>query len=92
MKFTLNHTRAFMGNDISVVVEAGDGESIHSVETKLDGFSLGEDVLESSSDSYQRVFSGAGDAGSGTEHTLVVSVEQDDGKEHSSTSIWTDPV
>ena len=92
MKFTLNHSRALTGNDISVDVEAEGEEAIQRVETKLDGFSVGEDELENSSDSYQRVFSGAGEAGPGTEHTLVVTVEQGDGKVHSSTCIWTDPV
>jgi hypothetical protein len=92
MKFTLNHSRAFTGNDISVVVESDGEESIQRVETKLDGFSLGEDALEDSSESYERVFRGAGDAGPGIEHTLVVSVEQRDGKIHRSTCKWTDPI
>jgi len=92
MKFTLNHSRALSGNDISVDLEAEGEEKIQRVETKLDGFSLGADVLEDSSDSYQRVFSGVGDAGPGTDHTLVVSVEQGDGKTHSATCMWTDPV
>jgi hypothetical protein len=92
MKFTLNHSRALMGNDISVNVEADEGKSILRVEAKLDGFALADDLLESPSDSYQRTFLSVGNAGSATEHRLVVSVEQDDGKVHSSTSVWTDPI
>jgi len=92
MKFTLNHSRALSGNDISVGMEAEGEETIQRVETKLDGSSPVEDELEDSIDSYQRVFSGAGEAGPGTEHTLVVTMEQDDGKVHSWACTWTDPV
>lgn len=92
MKFTLTHSRALAGNDILIEVEADEGKSIQRVETSLDGFTLADDLLENPSDSYQRSFLGAGDAGSGTEHRLVVSAEQDDDKAHSSISIWTDPI
>jgi hypothetical protein len=90
MKFTVNHARALMGNDISVRVEADEGKAIQRVQTELDGFELANDQLADPSDSYERTFLGAGTAGPGTEHTLVVSVEQDDEKIHSSTSIWAD--
>jgi hypothetical protein len=92
LKFTVNHSRALMGNDISVSVDVDEGKSIQRVETKLDGFTLADDLLETPSDSYQRTFLSAGDAGHGTEHRLVVSVEQDGGNIHSSTSVWADPI
>ena len=90
MKFTQNHVRALIGNDISVSVEADDGKTIQRVRTELDGFDLADDQLANPSDSYERSFLHAGTAGSGTEHTLVVSAEQNDGTTHSSTSIWVD--
>jgi|SRR6516162_9438114 len=90
MKFTLNHAPAFMGNDISVHVEADEGNTIQHVVTELDGLVLADDLLSTPTDSYDRVFSRAGHASPGIEHTLLVSVEQDDSKTHSATSIWID--
>jgi hypothetical protein len=79
-----------MGNDISVGVEADDGKTIQRVCTELDGFELANDLLPHPSDSYTRAFLGAGTASPGAEHTLVVSVEQDDATTHNSTSVWVD--
>lgn len=90
MKFTLNHTRALMGTDISISVEADEGKAVQGVRIELDGFDLAYDKLTRPSDSYERTFLGAGTAGHGTEHTLVVSAEQDDATTHSSTSVWVD--
>ena len=65
MKFTIGHTRALAGNDVSVKVEADGDKAIQSVLTKLDGFELADDELENPSDSYERAFPGAGTAGPG---------------------------
>jgi hypothetical protein len=92
MKFTVNHVRAFAGNDIYVKVEADPGENLSAVQTDLDGFELAEDALTDGSVSYERTFSGAGSAGSGTQHSLVVAARLADGTSHSSTSMWTDPI
>ena len=91
MKFTISHSRALAGNDISVTVDADGGKAIQSVLTQLDGFSIGDDQLAAPSDVYQRKFVGVGTAGIGTEHTLVVSATLEDDSVHSSTSMWTDP-
>jgi len=91
MKFTISHARALSGNDISVKVEVDNEKSIQSVLTRLDGFQIANDVLASPSDIYERAFAGIGTAGIGTEHTLIVSAELEDGNMHSATSIWTDP-
>jgi hypothetical protein len=90
MKFTISHTRALAGNDISVTVDADGGKAIQSVLTKLDGFTIAEDQLSAPSDLYERTFSGVGTAGIGAEHTLSVSATLEDGRVHSSTSMWTD--
>jgi hypothetical protein len=91
MKFTISHIRALSGNDISVKVEAENDQSIQSVLTRLDGFQIANDVLASPNDVYERAFKGTGTAGIGNEHTLIVTVELEDGNTHSATSIWTDP-
>jgi hypothetical protein len=91
MRFTISHARALSGNDISVKVEADTSKAIQSVLTSLDGFQLANDELASPSDVYERVFAGAGTAGIGAAHTLIVSAELEDGTTHSATSIWTDP-
>lgn len=92
MRFTISHKRAFIGNDIYVKVEADPSKPLAVVRTVLDDFELGNDALADGSNSYERTFSGAGDAGSGIEHSLVVTAQQADGASHSSTSMWTDPV
>jgi hypothetical protein len=92
MNFTINHKRAFAGNDIYVKVEADPGKSLSIVPTVLDDFELANDVLTEGSESYERTFSGVGDAGSGTQHSLVVTAEQADSASHSATSMWTDPI
>ena len=91
MKFTISHIRALSGNDISVKVEAENDQSIQSVLTRLDGFQIANDVLATPSDVYEHAFSGVGTAGIGTQHTLTVSAELEDGNVHSATSIWIDP-
>jgi hypothetical protein len=91
VKFTLSHARALMGNNISVAVEADEGRAIVRVRAELDGSELANDQLVSPSESYDRTFLNAGSAGPLIEHTLVLSVEQDDAKVHSSTSVWVDP-
>jgi hypothetical protein len=91
MKFTISHTRVLSGNNISVKVEVENDKSIQSVLTRLDGFQIANDVLARPSDVYERSFSSTGTGGIGTEHTLIVSAELEDGNTHSATSIWTDP-
>ena len=92
MKFTINHARAVAGNDIYVGVQADDGKTIASVRTELDGIELATDELSAPSDSYERTFSRAGTAGPHAQHTLIVTAELTDGTDHSSTSIWSDPI
>lgn len=92
MNFTISHKRAFIGNDVCVKVEADPSKPLSVVRTMLDDFELGNDSLTDGSVFYERTFSGAGDAGSGIEHSLVVTAQQADGASHSSTSMWTDPV
>lgn len=92
MNFTISHKRAFTGNDIYVKVKADPGKPLSAVRTVLDDFELANDALTDGSESYERTFSGVGDAGSGTQHSLVVTAEQADGASHSSMSMWTDPI
>ena len=91
MIFAINHARAVTGNDIYVKVEADASKALSSVRTVLDDFTLADDGLTADSASYERTFPAVGDAGPGTQHSLVVTAQQADGSSHSSTSIWTDP-
>jgi hypothetical protein len=86
----IKHARALIGNDIQVTVGCEKDEAIASVDTELDEFTLANDTLADGSQSYERVFSSAGDARPGQEHRLVVSVTTGDGTTHSATSIWVD--
>lgn len=90
MKFTSTHARAFMGNDISVEVDADAKESIRSVAVILDGWSLEAVDLGPGTSQYQRDFRGVGDTASGMPHTLIVSAADQDLNLHSSETKWTD--
>jgi len=92
MKFTINHARAIAGNDIYICVAADEATPIASVRTELDGIELANDTLSSPSDFYEHAFSRSGSAGPNTQHTLIVTAELSDGTDHSSTSIWSDPI
>ncbi len=92
MKFTINHARAITGNDIYISVVADDGKPIASVRTELDGIQLADDNLSSPSEFYEHAFPRSGSAGPHTLHTLIVTAQLSDGTDHSSTSIWSDPI
>ncbi len=92
MKFTINHARAITGNDIYISVVADDGKPIASVRTELDGIQLADDNLSSPSEFYEHAFPRSGSAGPHTLHTLIVTAQLSDGADHSSTSIWSDPI
>ena len=92
MRFTLGHSRAVMGQDISVAVEGGEGQIVRLVETDLDGFTLGQDTLDLPSVSYEREFRQAGDAAPGMDHKLTVVASDDQGRQERATRIWTDDI
>ncbi len=90
MTFTITHTRAFSGNDLSIKVLGGKDEIVASITVTLDGFDLEELQLAPNVECYERIFSQAGQAGPGTDHTLEVSAIDGCGKEHASVTSWTD--
>ncbi len=90
MTFTATHTRAFVGCDLTVGVTAGDKESIASVVVTFDGELLEELELADGTDSYSRAFAHVGSAGSGMEHTLVVTATDAAAAPHSATTRWSD--
>ncbi len=90
MTFTITHTRAFSGNDLSIKVLGGKDETVASVTVTLDGFDLEEVQLAPNVESYEKIFPQAGQAGPGIDHTLQVSATDGCGKEHASVTSWTD--
>jgi hypothetical protein len=90
MTFTVTHTRAFSGNDLSIKVLGGKDESVASVTVTYDGFDLEEVQLAPNVESYERIFSQAGQGGPGVDHTLEVSAIDGCGKKHASVTSWTD--
>ena len=90
MKFNLAHSRAFMGNNLSVEVTCDGDDQIRSVNVDLDGWSIEAVDLDAGTSEYKREFSGVGDAASGTDHVLTVSVMDQNLNPHSSTARWTD--
>jgi hypothetical protein len=91
MKIDVIHQRASMGNDIQVSVDADGGSGIVSIEVVLDGHSLVEETLSTANDAWRKTMPGAGNAGPGMDHTLVVTAGSEDGKTHVRTEEWTDP-
>jgi hypothetical protein len=92
MKFTTGHQRSLAGSNVSVDIECEGGEEINHVKVELDGSALVDEEVEPASEKYENEFTNAGDAGPLVEHQLVITATTSDGKEHSSTILWTDPV
>lgn len=90
MKFTLNHKRDIIGNEIFVKVVREKEQLISAIETELDGFVLGIDRLGDPSVQVERSFRQAGVAGPGDEHTLVVRATDTEGNKEAATRIWVD--
>ena len=72
MKFSIQHQRSIVGNDISVAIESEGDQLVSHVTTTLDGFDIGDDELERPGASYERKFLQKGDASPHLEHDLVV--------------------
>jgi hypothetical protein len=92
VKFKTSHARSVSGNNIVVSIEGEHDEQMIEVLIELDGFTLSDDSLQPPSQSYEKDFSNAGDAGPLMEHKLVVTATTTDDAVHSSTTIWTDPI
>jgi len=92
MKISITHTRAIQGHDILVHVDAGDGETLTWVQTQLDGFVVGTDVLDPAQQSYERSFAQAGDAAPMMDHQLDVEAINDAERTSRATVRWTDAV
>lgn len=92
MKFAIKVARAIAGNDIGIHLEADDQERIAQVQVVLDDFEIGNDQLDEGTTVYDRDFSQAGEASSGTDHRLVVTAFLPDGTRKSATKIWRDLV
>jgi hypothetical protein len=92
MKFSTQHQRAITGNDLVTGIEAENEELLARVACTLDKFELGTDELDPSSVSYERDFSGVGDAGPHTEHELKITVTDPNGKTKIAVRRWEDPV
>jgi hypothetical protein len=90
MRFSTAHARAFIGNNITVMVEADQKETISSVSVSLDGRELDAFQVQSGTESYSQEFPAVGSASAGTDHTLIVTAVDGDGAPHSSVTRWTD--
>jgi hypothetical protein len=90
MKFSIQHSRAIAGNDITVGIEADGDEVFSHVTTNLDGFDIGDDDINPPSVSYERQFLQAGDASPHHQHELIVTVTDIQGKTKSANRRWED--
>lgn len=90
MKFSIQHRRSVMGNDIDVAVDSEGDNLISHVTTTLDGFDIGDDELDSPCASYQRQFLQAGDTSPHLAHKLAVQVRDMQGKTIAAEALWED--
>jgi hypothetical protein len=90
MKFSVQHLRAFLGNDITVGAEAEDHELIARVTITLDGFQLCDDQVDPPSVSYERQLPQAGDGGPHMQHRLTITVTDPEGNMKSADRRWQD--
>jgi hypothetical protein len=90
MKFSIQHQRSIVGNDILVAIEVEGDEAISHVTTTLDGFDIGDDEADPPCVSYERQFLQAGDASPHLAHELVVTVTDIRGKVVSADRRWED--
>jgi hypothetical protein len=90
MKFSIQHQRSIVGNDISVAIESTQDQLISHVTTTLDGFDIGDDELKPPCVSYERKFLQKGDASPHLEHDLMVTATDAQGKTTSADYRWED--
>jgi hypothetical protein len=90
MQFSLSNTRDVVGHKIDVQVKADQGESIASVRTELDGFSLAHDDLNPPEVQYERIFRHVGRVTPGQNHSLEVTATNDQGMSEVASRRWTD--
>lgn len=90
MRFSVTHTRAFIGTNIAVTVTADARETIRVVSVALDGSELDTYQVQPGTETYTQEFAAVGQGGAGTDHTLIVTAADSDGQPHSSTTRWTD--
>ncbi|MGH9434357.1 MAG: hypothetical protein ACRD3T_22760 [Terriglobia bacterium] len=90
MRFALNQSRATIGQDIDVCVDADAGQNIAQVVSELDGFTLADDSLNGGTVHYERTFPHAGSGSNGATHALTVTATDQSGKAVSATKIWMD--
>jgi hypothetical protein len=90
MKFSIQHNRAIVGNDITVGLEAEGSEVISHVTTTLDGFDIGDDEIDPASVSYERQFLQVGNASPHLQHELIVTVTDTRGNTKTADRRWED--
>ncbi|MGI8773125.1 MAG: hypothetical protein ACR2JE_17005 [Acidobacteriaceae bacterium] len=91
MRFSVTHARAFIGTNVAVTVTVDRPlEIISAITVTLDGSELDTYQVQPATESYTQDFAAVGDAGPGTNHTVIVTAMDGDGQPHSSTSRWTD--
>jgi hypothetical protein len=90
LKFTAKHHRAFEGNDISMTARADAKETMNIVRVTLDDAVLEETRLAAGTQSFEADYPRAGEAGPGRSHVLIITVWEQDGTMHSSTTEWAD--
>jgi len=91
MKVSATYARnVVMGYDVTVCATAEGEESISSVDTILDGFTIGSGGLDPDTQSYQRVFRQVGSYTPGAHHKLVVRVFDDKGNRRNYVVEWDD--
>jgi hypothetical protein len=90
MKFKLNHAPDVINQHIDVQVEAENDELILKVSSDLDASNLASDLLDPPCVQYERSFRQVGTRSPGRTNKLIVTADDQNGKQETSTKIWQD--
>jgi len=90
MEFEITHDRDIIGNQIRVVVKAGEKQRILQVFVEADSSSIGSESLTPPVVMYARTWRKQGQAGPGRDHTVRVTATDSDGNQESAVEQWQD--
>jgi hypothetical protein len=90
MDIQIQAGRDLVNQWVDVAVKGGAGQLIANVTTVLDGFAIGDDIVNPPEDSYQNTWHQVGTGAPNQTHSVVVTVVDDKGHQASASKTWRD--
>ena len=88
MQFTIEHSKAAVGHDITVAVTRDNAQQIVRVITEYDSSQLGDDQLKPPANQYRRSWVKKGLSGPGQQHSLRVVATDQNGNQENAVEKW----